>query len=145
MINTYAKAYTEVLEILKCLPDEELNNIPKEEIEFYEKNKDQNYIYKYNPLKSLKEQNISREANAILVTIFRDFFATDNQKEKLNKILIKNEEIYNEKLKEKYNIDNVFKTKNKDVEQKENIAIIEYKESVFKRVIKKIKDILHIK
>ena len=33
--NKYAKAYTEVLEIIKYFPEEEYNKIPKEKIEFY--------------------------------------------------------------------------------------------------------------
>ena len=40
MNNTYRRAYTELLEILKYLPQEEYEKIPKEKIEFYEKNKD---------------------------------------------------------------------------------------------------------
>mgnify|MGYP007072994665 FL=1 len=35
MINTYSKAYTEVFEIIKYLPKEEYNKIPKDKIEFY--------------------------------------------------------------------------------------------------------------
>ena len=46
MINTiYAKAYTEVLEIIKHFPEEEYNKIPKEKIEFYKANRDKNYNF----------------------------------------------------------------------------------------------------
>ena len=47
MENTYEKAYVEILEILKYIPMREYNKIPKERIEFFEKNKDKNYQYKY--------------------------------------------------------------------------------------------------
>ena len=41
MINSmYAKAYTEVLEIIKYFPEEEYVKIPKEKIEFYKNNMD---------------------------------------------------------------------------------------------------------
>ena len=44
MINTiYAKAYTEVLEIIRHFPQEEYNKIPKEKIEFYKNNMDKNH------------------------------------------------------------------------------------------------------
>ena len=43
--NTYARAYTEILEIIKYFPKEEYAKIPKEKIEFYKKNMDTNYNY----------------------------------------------------------------------------------------------------
>lgn len=45
MTGSYAKAYTEILEILRYLPKEEYNKILKEKIEFYKKNKDDSYNY----------------------------------------------------------------------------------------------------
>lgn len=84
MINTiYAKAYTEVLEIIKHFPEEEYNKIPKEKIEFYKDNKDKDYVFVINPEIDLSEQNISPEANAIIVNLFRDYFATEEQKVKI--------------------------------------------------------------
>ena len=41
--NTYARAYTEILEIIKYFTKEEYAKIPKEKIEFYRKNMDTNY------------------------------------------------------------------------------------------------------
>ena len=66
MINTYSKAYTEVFEIIKYLPKEEYNKIPKDKIEFYKENMDINYKFHINPSIDLEKQNISKEANAIL-------------------------------------------------------------------------------
>ena len=40
MTNNYAKAYTEVLEILSHFSDEEYSKIPIEKIEFYKNNMD---------------------------------------------------------------------------------------------------------
>ena len=106
MNDNYARAYTEVLEILNYLPNEEYNKIPKWKIEFFNKNKDNNYIYTFDKL-----ENISKEANAIIVSLFRDYFATPIQKEKLDKILNQNEIKYQENLSEKYNPDSIFKNK----------------------------------
>lgn len=79
----YARAYVEVLEILKYLPENEYNKIPQEKIKFFEDNKDNTYSFKLNLNIPLDEQNISIEANSIIITLFRDYFATKNQKEKL--------------------------------------------------------------
>lgn len=143
MTNTWARAYTEVLEILKYLPADEYNKIPSEEIEFYENHKDYNYVCNYNPKNTIKSQNISREAIAILVTIFRDFFATYQQKEKLNKILNKNEQRYQEKLRKKYKSDNIFKNRIRSkVHQSENElnnGIMEFKETYLNKIFKRCK------
>ena len=113
MLNNYAKAYTEVLEILSHFSEEEFSKIPKEKIKYFEENMDKNYNYKINPELELSKQCISREANAILVSLFRDYFATESQKEKLD-----NHEKNNE------------------------LQILEYKESFFAKFVKLIKRLL---
>ena len=84
--NSYAKAYTEVLEIIRHFPKEEYFKIPIEEIEFYQKNMDKDYVFLINPEIDLSEQNISPEANAIIINLFRDYFATEVQKVKIKEI-----------------------------------------------------------
>lgn len=108
MNDRYAKAYTEVLEILKYLPKGDYEKIPKEKIEFYEKNKDTNYEFSIDPEKPLEEQNISVEANSVIVNLFCDYFASDRQKEIVKLILQKNEEEYQKKVRKRYNPDNIF-------------------------------------
>ena len=88
--NIYARAYTEVLEILKHFPDEEYKKIPIEKINFYKSHMDKNYKFTINPEMDLANQNISKEANAIIVTLFRDYFATEEQKVKIKEILERN-------------------------------------------------------
>ena len=153
MINTiYAKAYTEVLEIIKHFPEEEYNKIPKEKIEFYKDNKDKDYNFTINPEIDLSEQNISAEANAILVNLFRDYFATEEQKVKIKEILDLNQKKEEQEKREKYNPDDIFKkaNKNKEITNIEtsdgntNTALIEYKESFFARLKNFIFKILHI-
>ena len=136
MNENYKKAYTEVLEIIKYLPEEEYEKISKERIKFFEENCDKNYEFKFDINKSLDEQEFLRETNAIIVVLFRDYFATDTQKEKLQRILLENERKYQEELREKYNPDNLFKNKNNSSEiVQDNIsnetAIVEYKEKNF--------------
>lgn len=146
MINdTYAKAYTEVLEIIKYFPQEEYAKIPKEKIEFYENNKDKGYIFEINPEIDLAEQNISVEANAIIVNLYKDYFATEEQKIKIKEILDLNQQKEELEKRKKYNPDKIFKETNKQEIQKESTnAIIEYKESFFIKFKKFIYKILNI-
>lgn len=69
----------------------------------------------------------------------------ENEKERLKNVYAKNENLYQEKLKNKYNLDNIFKNRKKEETipesniSKEN-AIIEYKEQNFiQRLFEKIK------
>ncbi len=148
MINTYAKAYTEVLEILKYFSEEEYSKIPQEKINFYKNNMDKNYNYNINPNIDLSKQYISKEANAILITLFRDYFATESQKKTLNNLLNQNQNKLENIRREKYNSNNIFSKnyRNIDIEDKENkqeLALIEINDMKwYKKIWKFIKELL---
>lgn len=130
MIDTYAKAYTEVLEILKYFSVEEYSKIPQEKIDFYKNNRDKNYNYNINPNIDLSKQYISKEANAILISLFRDYFATENQKKMLNNLLNQNQEKIENIKREKYSLESILGNNNKNAivdnsEKKQKIALIE--------------------
>lgn len=138
MDKRYARAYTEVLEILKHIPEEEYNIIPKTEIQFYENNCDKNYKYEYDDSIDIKDQPLSREANAVIVAIYMNYFANDRQQSIINEILKQNEVKEEQEKRENCNPDDVFKNNNS-----ENlpIEINEEKENFFKKIINKLKSI----
>ena len=136
MNNLYAKAYTEVLEIINHFSEDEYKKIPKEKIDFYEKHKDRKYDFKINPNIDLAEQNISRKANAILVSLFRDYFATAKQKEILKNLLQQNQEKLEIEKYLKYNPDNIFNKSNSNInDSKDKVALVEIKNEVWYRKI----------
>lgn len=148
MITAYKRAYTEVIEIIKYFPNEEYAKIPLEKINYYKENMDKDYNFQINPNIELEKQNISREANAILVTLFNDYFATDRQKEILNNLLKQNQQILEELKQEKYNPNNLFmqsktQQQNKVTIQENNSenSLIEIKENFFNKFINFIKNI----
>ncbi len=104
----YSKAYTEVLEIMTYLPEEEQRKIPVERIEFYFENRDKEYDFHYDETIPFDEQKILPETQAIIVTLFRDYFATDEQKEKLEEILKHNEIIEQRAIDEKFYYEDIF-------------------------------------
>ena len=152
MINdVYSRAYTEVLEIIKYFPKEEYAKIPEEKIEFYKKNMDKDYVFIINPQIDLSEQNVSPEANAIIVNLFRDYFATEEQKVIIKEILDFNQKKEEQEKREKYNPDDIFKNANKAQntamempENNTNTALVEYRESFFIKFKNFILRILHI-
>ncbi len=143
MSQTNEKAYTEILEIIKYLPNEEYDKIPKEKLEFYKTHQDSLYHFEYDPTKSLNEQNVLRETKVLIVNLFRDVVATAEQIEKLNIILSQNEQEYQEKLREEYSYDKLFskeevKDKKAETIQSENLSdstqMIVYKENIFSKI-----------
>ena len=148
MINSnYSKAYKEVLEIIKYFPEEEYNKIPTDKIEFYKNNMDNEYEFTINPAIDLSEQNISKEANAIIVALYQDYFATEEKKQKIREILELNEKKVEQEKREKYNPNNLFNNNIKDIPKKnvQEIALVEYQENFFTKFKNFIIKLLHLK
>ena len=142
-IRDYPKAYVEVLEIINSLSAEEYSKIPEEEIEFFERNKDENYAFSFDETKSLNEQDFSSEAKAIIVLLFQKYFATEEENERINNLLDENEKRHQEELREKYNPDNLFKKEEivKEEVKEEKLPAEIKKESFIQRVINIIKNL----
>lgn len=105
----YAIAYKEVYEILKYIQRADYDKIPKEKIELYKTMQDKNYNFKYDPSKTLDEQNVSKRAKAIIGLLFRDYWATDIQREKiLTKQKYERQKIKEEKA-QNYQYEDLFK------------------------------------
>lgn len=153
MINsTYAKAYREVMEIIKYFPKKEYIKIPKEKIEFYKNNMDTNYNFTINPEIDLSKQNISPEANAIIINLFTEYYATAEQKIKIKEILYLNRKKKEEEKREKYKPNEIFqkveKTQNTEIkptEANKNTALVEHKVQFWTKIKNFIFKTLNIK
>ena len=143
MITTYEMAYVEVLAVLKnFLSELEFKKIPKEKIDFFENNKDNNYHFEINKNLPIEKQYLSEKANAILVILYRDYFADEQQKETLKQILELNDKIKEkEKQKDNENYNILFENKkaknNIEIERRTNeTSIVEVKrEKWYNRLI----------
>ena len=93
----YANAYTEVLDILKYISKEDYEKIPKSKIKVFEENSNKNYSFTYDKNKTLDEQNVSEITKVIIAILFRDYWAT---KEQRYVIIKKQQEIKEQKQKE---------------------------------------------
>ena len=136
MNEKYAKAYVEVLEILNHLPAEEYLKIPKEKIEFFNQNKNSQYTFKINPDIDLSEQNLLKETEIVMVILFRDYFASEKQKEILDNLLKQNYEKKENEKYNKYNPDNIFKNKIQPIANSKETALVELKkETWYKKIL----------
>ena len=141
----YANAYSEILEILKYLTPEDYEKIPKEKIEVFQTYANKDYNFNYDPDKTLQEQNVSKTARTIIGILFRDYWSTEEQRDKIVKFQ-QQERIRIEKEKqEKYKSDDIFKNNN-TVPQTEEVALVEVKEEKwYDKVFKFFRRIIKIK
>lgn len=152
MEKKYAKAYTEVLEILKHIPKDEYDRIPKTEIQFYEGNCDKTYKFKYDDSLSVEKQKISREANIVIVALYMNYFASSRQNSIINEILKQNTIKEEQDKNEKYDVSKIFENnesarkdsrneKQKKISENLPIEVNNRKENFIKKIINKIKSI----
>jgi len=140
-------AYVEVLEILKYISIYDYLKIPKHIIEFLKDNSNTNYVFKFDGSKTLDEQNVSKKTKQLILILYRDYWATEEQKRELIRKQIE-AEIYNEKEKiKKYEKKELFRKK-KDLykiqennyEEQSNL-VISNKNNLFARIFNFFKKI----
>ena len=147
VLDRNACAYKEIYEILKIFPSELVNKVPKDKIDFFYKNMDNSYEYNISK-ETFDGQTMLEETAAILTILFRDYWASAEQKEKLINFTENAQSIVEKENRERYNPDNLFKNRNQENEIEENIiqnevALVEYKETIFRRLIIKLRSIFY--
>lgn len=126
------EAYSEVYAILNLMTWNLINKIPEKIWENIDNKRDKDKVIEIN---NIEEYQASEQANKLLAVLYKDYFATDEEKEVIQakeKILEQKEQ---EELYQKYNPDNLFKNKVSKVETVDNsVAMVAYKESIFTKI-----------
>ena len=137
-MSDLGKAYAEVYSILNFVDEYYVSKISSKFIEYMYHKKDDNYVPDIDMTIPLEEQKLQEDTVNILAMIKYNYWCENEQeKQELIDILNKNEEKYQSELREKYNPDDIFKKSEKNG----NAQLVKYKESFFKRIIAKIKNI----
>lgn len=129
----YRNAFSELMVLLRSLPQSELLKIPYEEVEFYTKNMNEDYKFEYDYSKTIDEQNISMITKDLLANIYI-YYLADNKEELIAEeekceIVIKND---------------TFEKKEKTIiDTKTDLILIEEEKNIFKKIISKIREFLH--
>ncbi len=152
MEDNYPKAYKEVIEILKYVPEESVNKIPQELLDAFKAQMDPDYDFTVDINKNFEEQQLLSETKAILANIFRDYWATPDQKEKIEAKERYDRQKEEEEKRRKYNPDDLFKRTNEvDIKEKteeaniNNLPIEVKKEKFYQKIINFFKRIFNIK
>ena len=149
MNNINSEIYVDISVIISMMPTEMKSKISNSFINFIENNKSNNYVSNINPKIPLRQQNIRKETKEMLGIIYRDYLCDDE--ERINLLQEEKRELtkLEAEKREIYNLDNIFKKnnlkENNEVNSiKNEVSIVEYKESIIKRIITKIKNLFHI-
>ena len=146
----YQQAHVELYEIIQNLSRNEKAKIPKEFIDNLEKNMDPNYSFTFDKSKGTLEQELMTETQALLVVAYEKYLAPESEKElweNYNRICLSKTE---QKKREQYNPDNIFKSLSQEQKleeevnqknEKSNTEMVKYKESIFIKIVNKIKRI----
>lgn len=139
------KAYTEVDNFIELLDEYHKNKIPKKLREFFKNEKEEKYIKNIYRNIPIKEQNLLQETLSLIAFLNLQYWCDDEEERKrLRKIYTENEKTAMKQMRLKYDINNIFKERRKEVieeETKDNVAMIRYKDSLIQRIINKIKKI----
>ena len=137
-------AMAEVLWYLNGIKEDDINKIPKDIINFIKENASKEYNCTFDYNRPLKELHLLKETRGIIgMLCYKYWCTTKEQKEMYLKKLNSNEKNYQIKINEKYNPNNLFKNNNQEknnIQNNENnTKMVEYKESILKRIFVKIK------
>lgn len=129
--------------ILEYTSEELKNKIPKKFLDFLQSIQSKNYKFEYDKTKKLDEQKLKPKTRGLIALVYQDYICNEAEKEEYiqkSQKLIKQIE---ESKREKYNPNDIFKDKKieTDKDTTNTVEIVEYKESIIKRIIRKIKNI----
>lgn len=140
MINERKIAYSEIYTILQMVDPQYLDKIPNRLQKIIIEEMDKNYHSKIVPNLPLKEQGLHERTYAILAMLNLNYWCENQeQKDKLLKIYNDNEKIKNEKLKEKYSLNNILN--NNTTTTTNTISLLECKKTIFQKIFDKIKNL----
>ena len=150
MNERYRIAMAETLHYLKGIRQDDVDKIPNDLIKFFETNASKAYKCEFDYTKPLNKIIIKDETRGLISMICLNYWCeTEEQKIAFRNHLNANEQAFQEELRKKYNMDDIFKRKesiNKEKITTENIDVnnlsVEVKnKNMFKKVLNRIKNL----
>lgn len=136
MDNILRKSYSEVYEILNLMDSIYLYKIPDKVKELINNERDKEFKTNIATDIPLEKQELQRDTLTILAILYLNYWCESEQEKKE---LIK---LFNDVDKtnaEKYSYENLFNNNKSNIQEtftENNIAMVEYKENIFKRILK---------
>ena len=148
-IIIYSKAYVELYELIKYLPNNEQSKISETFLENLRKDMSKDYSFYIDTSKDILEQNFMVETKALFIEVYKEYIADDEEKKIWSKYDVICSNMMEDEKRKIYNVDNIFDNK-KDIkntiesDESSNLPICVDEKNIFKRFISIIKKIFHI-
>lgn len=138
-----SEAAVEFNSILEYTSEDLKNKIPKKFLDFLQSIQSKTYKFEYDKTKKLDEQKLKPKTRGLIALVYQDYICNDAEKEEYIQKSQKIIQQIEESKREKYNPNDIFKDKKieNDRDTTNTVEIVEYKESIIKRIIRKIKNI----
>lgn len=102
----------EVYYVLTLLEKEDYDKIPKDIINFLEKERNKCFNIKKEKYVNLTNDNLLLGTRAILLNLYRDYLVPEDKKKRIKYIEEQERKIYQEKLRAMYKVNDIFKKEN---------------------------------
>jgi len=140
--RAYCEAAVEVLDILDYTEEDDVKKIPKKFIDFLIKCSAKDYVSTVDNRKDIEEMNLRNETKEFLGIIYRNWWATEEEKKEIYEAIATTKRKEQERLKELYSYDKLFKKTNIKESNSKDIVAVKQEKSFFKKIINKIKSFL---
>lgn len=141
----YRKAYKELYKVIEILSQNEKNKIPNNIIENIKRKMDVTYEFYIDKRKTLLEQNLMPETQALIIELYQKYLSPEEEKEKWKKYNLICYEKSEQEKRRIYNPDNIFATKKENIEKEQKQLIVVEKQNFIRKIIEKFKAIFKIK
>ena len=143
--ENYVKAYTEILKIIEYLPDSEYQKIPKKLIDEFQAKSDKAYVFNIQSEEDFESKELLKETEYIMYALYRNYLVDEEERKQLMQLERQAYSDSEENKRIKYNPDDIFKNKDKKVRNfnegiSNEVTMIQYNESIFKKIWNKILD-----
>ena len=116
-------------------------------MEFLNANASKTYKPELDHTKKIKEMQLKRKTKVILAIIYKKFWCNSEKQEQFNRVLKENQIKLENKLREKYNPDDIFKNRNKielqEAPSEKTRMIIVQEEKWYQKIFNLIKNFFH--
>ena len=137
MVESSNEVYSEVLGVLLALGNKYVGKLPLDLMQFLIENSTNATIPVIDRNKGIEEQDISEEARIFLTMLKMKYWCeTEDEKNEILNTLKENEKMYQDELRKKYNVDDLFGDKYKvnsliNEEKESSIEVIKFKKKNF--------------
>lgn len=140
----YSKAVVEVLNILRKLPSSEINKIPKKLLKFFTEVASEDYKPQLDFSQELDKIELMEKTKDILAMLYRNYWCSEEERKEYDILINENEKRYQEELKQKYSVENLFKQRleNREENKKYDLPAVIKKEKFYTKVLNFIKKLL---